>query len=368
MLRKIPFKVLVGTAVFLFAVLLGTALSIGLGKKGGKQEPAPQEPAQEAEAIDVLLLNKNLKEALNVHKEITLRVLKIDTNAASEIWHVPNGMSIPNYMLRATKEIERHNGKVHWMKEIRNGYAALLRYESEQGIYPLTEIRIMDSLWLPNSSKLAVVLAVREQNKILRNKPEMLEKINFTYNLLIPSSRQDLLDIGKKLNTNIILWIPMESRNEMIYNTEKEVQIPLGITNEKELAERLNRHLKKIKNASGFAAFYGEDFLVHPASVEVLAKVLREKNLWFWDLTKSATAGLLSPDECVKKELRCRKNNLDIFEEFNEQVNKALKTARRNGRAILLFDLTEKNIELLAKLPGMAQAQGTSLVHAEEVF
>jgi polysaccharide deacetylase 2 family uncharacterized protein YibQ len=368
MLHKIQFKVLIGVAVFLFAVLLGTSLSIGFGKKNEKQEMASQEPVQKAKASDALLLNKNLKNALNVHKEITLRYSKTDTNAASEIWYVPNGMSIPNYMLRASMEIERHNGKIHWIREIRNGYAALLKYEGEQGIYPLTEIRIMDSLWLPNSSKLAVVLAAKEQNRILRNKPEMLEKLDFTYNLLIPSSRQELLEAGKKLNANIILWIPMESRNEMVYSTEKDVQIPLGITNEKELAERLDKHLKKIDKASGFAAFYGEDFLAHHASVEVLAKVLRDKNLWFWDLTKSGTAGLLSPDECVKKDLKCRKNNLDIFEEFDEQVNKALKAARRNGRAILLFELTEKNIELLAKLPARAERQGTSLVHAEEVF
>jgi len=363
MFHKISLKILIGTAVFLLAVLIGTGLSAGLSKKSGKQEPA-----QEASISDALLLNKNLKSVLNVHREITPRYSKTDTNAVGEIWLVPNGMSIPNYMLRASREIERCKGKIHWMREIRNG-RALLKYEGAQGIYPLTEIRIIDTLWLPNSSKLAVVLAVKEQNKILKNIPEILEKLDFNYNLLIPSSRPELLEAGKKSNANIIPWIPMESRSEIIYNAEKENLIPLGIANEKELAKKLDKQLKKFDNASGFAAFHGEDFLIHHASVELLERVLREKNLWFWDLTKSGTASLLSPNECVKKDLRCRKNNnLDIYEEFNEQVNKALKTARRDGRAILLFELTEKNIELLEKLPDIAKKQGTNLVNAEEVF
>ncbi len=363
MLRKIPLKVLIGTAVFLFAVLLGTGLIIG--KKNAK--PANSESEQVPDVSDPLFLNENLKKTLNVHKEIKLTNPKTDTNVANEIWLVPNGISIPNYMLRASREIERHNGTIHWMREIKNG-RALLKYESDRGVYPLLEIRIIDSLWQPNSSKLAVVLAAKEQNKVLRNKPEILEKLNFTYNLLIPSSRPELLETGKKSSANIIPWIPMENRSEMIYNTEKKNQIPLGITSEKELAKRLNEQLKKFDNANGFAALYGEDFLIHPASVQVLEKVLREKNLWFWDLTKSGTASLLSPEECVKKDIRCRRNSLDIYEEFNEQVNKALRTARKNGKAILLFELTEKNIELLQKLPKMAEKQGTSLVYAEEVF
>jgi len=361
MLHKIPLKVLIGTAVFLFAVLLGTGLVIG------KKDAKPEQPKQEPNKSDALLLNENLKKTLNVHKEITLSNAKADTNIANEIWLVPNGISIPNYMLRASKEIERHGGKIHWMREIKNG-RALLKYESELGVYPLLEIRVIESVWLPNSSKLAVVLAAKEQNKILRNKPEILEKLGYAYSLLIPSSRPELLEAGKKAKANIIPWIPMESRSEMVYSTEKRNQIPIGITSEKELAKKLDEQLKKFDNANGFAVLYGEDFLIHPASVEVLVKVLREKNLWFWDLTKSATASLLSPEECVKRDIKCRRNNLDIYEEFNEQVNKALRTARRNGKAILLFELTEKNIELLEKLPGMAEAQGTSLVHAGEVF
>ena len=362
MLHKIPLKVLIGTAVFLFAVLLGTGLVIG--KKNAKQESKSLEPKQEAEA---LFLNENLKKTLNVHKEITLPHSKTDTNVASEIWLVPNGISIPNYMLRTSREIERHNGKIHWMREIKNG-RALIKYEGEQGVYPLLEIRIIETLWQPNSSKLAVVLAAKEQNKVLRNKPEILEKLSYTYNLLIPSSRPELLEVGKKANANIIPWVPMESRTEMVYAAEKKNQIPIGITNEKELTKKIYEQLKKFDNANGFAAFYGEDFLIHPASVEVLEKVLREKNLWFWDLSKNGTASLLSPEECVKKDIRCRRNNLDLYEEFNKQVNEALRIARRNGKAILLFELTEKNIELLESLPDMAEKQGTSLVHAGEVF
>jgi len=365
MLHKIPLKVLIGAAVFLFVVLLGTGLAIG--KKNAKQEPRGLEPKQEAGTSNALFLNENLKKTLNVHKEITFPSSKTDTNIASEIWLVPNGISIPNYMLRAFREIERHNGKVHWMREIKSG-RALIKYESEQGVYPLLEIRVTETLWQPNSSKLAVVLAAKEQNKVLKNNPEILEKLGYTYNLLILSSRPEHLEVGKKANANIIPWVPMESRAEMVYLAEKKNQIPIGITNEKELTKKLYEQLKKFGKANGFAAFNGEDFLIHPASVEVLEKVLREKNLWFWDLSKSGTASLLSPEECVKKDIRCRRNNLDIYEEFNEQVNKALRTARKNGKAILLFELTEKNIELLKKLPDMAEAQGTGLVHAGEVF
>jgi len=359
MLHNIPLKFLIGMAVFLIAVLLGIGLGMGFGKKS-----KPQEPVLEASISDALLLNKNLKKVLNVHKEIIPKYPKTDTNAVGEIWLVPNGMSIPNYMLRAAKEIERCKGKIHMMKEIRNGHAALLKYEGEQGIYPLTEIRIIDSLWQPNSSKLAVVLAVREQNKILNNKPEILDKLNFTYNLLIPCSRPELLEAGKKLNVNIIPWIPMES-NENVYSAEKKVQIPLGLTSEKELAKRLEKILKQFDNPSGFAAFNGEEFLVHPASVEMLGNTLLSKGLWFWDLSKRGIASL-SPIECLKKELRCRKDYLDI--ESEEQIKKTLRTARTYGNAILLFELTEKSITLLEKLPSLAEKQGTRLTLAEEVF
>jgi polysaccharide deacetylase 2 family uncharacterized protein YibQ len=250
------------------------------------------------------------------------------------------------------------------MREIRGGKAALLKYEGEQGVYPLAEIRVIDTLWLPNSSKLAVVLAAREQNTLLKNKPELLEKLNFNYSLLIPSSRQSLLDVGKKINADIIPWIPMESR-DLLYEAEKKEQIPIGIAGERELERRLDAALKKYGSANGFAAFYGEDFLAHSASMEKLSKVLLAKNLWFWDLSKRGSA-TLSLGECKKMGLKCHKSHLDA--ESDEQIRRALRTARINGSAILLFELSEKSIELLKKLPELAEKQGTSLTFANEVF
>jgi len=361
MLQKIPLKILIGGVVFLTLVLISIGLGLRQGKNSKKQEEASQkEFVQEASISDVLLLNKNLKSILNVHKEYSQKP-KNDTLVATEIWYVPNGMSIPNYMLRASKEIERCKGKVHWMREKYN--RALLKYEGEQGVYPLTEIRIIDSLWLPNSSKLAVVLAAREQNKLLKNKPELLKKLNFTYNLLIPSSRQELLEIGKKLNANIIPWIPMESSNT-VYAQEKNNQIKIGIT-EKELAWKLDETLKKFNNAKGFATLYGEDFLAHSASVENFGNVLRDKKLWFWDLTKRNSASL-SQNECARKHIRFRKDYLEA--ETETQVTNALEAARKSGRSILLFELTEKSINLLKNLPEQAEKQGTRFTLADEVF
>jgi hypothetical protein len=357
MLQKIPLKILIGGVVFLSLVLI--CIGLRQCKNSPKQEDAILETVQEASISDVLLLNKNLKSILNVHKEISLKP-KNDTLAATEIWLVPNGMSIPNYMLRASREIERCRGKVHWMREIKYN-RALLKYEGEQGVYPLTEIRIIDSLWLPNSSKLAVVLAASPQNKLLRNKPELLEKLNYIYNLLIPSSRPELLEIGRKLNANIIPWIPMESS---FYAQEKNNQIKIGIT-EKELAWKLDETLKKFNNAKGFAALDGVDFLTHGASVEHFGNVLLEKKLWFWDLTKRNSASL-SQNECARKNIRCRKNYLEA--ETETQVKNALETARKSGRAVLLFELTEKSIDLLENLPEQAEKQGTKLTLAEEVF
>jgi len=356
-ITDIRIKFLISAAVFLFLVLVSIAVMHGKETEAVIQE----EPMQGASISDALLLNKNLKSILNVHKEISLKP-KNDTLAATEIWLVPNGMSIPNYMLKASREIERCRGKIHWMKEIKYN-RAILKYEGEQGMYPLTEIRIIDSLWLPGSSKLAVVLAVREKNTLLKTKPELLEKLNFTYNLLIPSSRPELLEIGKKTNANLIPWIPMES-SENTYSTEKINQIKIG-TSEKELIWKLDETLKKFNNANGFAALNGEDFLTHAASVERFGNVLVEKNLWFWDLTKRGSASL-SYNECTKKNIRFRKDYLDA--ETETQVTNALETARKNGRSVLLFTLTEKSIELLKNLPELAEKQGTMLSHANEVF
>jgi len=357
MLFKIPLKILIGGVVFLSLVLI--CIGLERGKNSPKQEETSQEFEQEASISDVLLLNKNLKSILNVQKEIPLKQ-KNDTNAAAERWLVPNGMSIPNYMLRASKEIERCRGKVHWMKEITYN-RVLLKYEGEQGVYPLTEILVLDSLWLPNSSKLAVVFAAREQNKLLKNRPELLKNLNFTYNLLIPSSRPELLEIGKKLNANIIPWIPMENS---YYSQEKTNQIKIGIT-EKELAWKLDETLKEFNHAKGFASLYGEDFLTHSASVENFGNVLRDKKLWFWDLTKRNSASL-TQNECAKKNISFRRDYLEA--ETEAQVTKALETARKSGRAILLFELKEKSIELLKNLPELAEKQGTRLTLAEEVF
>jgi len=358
MLQKIPLKILIGGAVFLSLVLI--SIGLGRGKNSKKHEEANKETEQGVSISDVLLLNKNLKSILNVHKEITLKP-KNDTLAATEIWYVPNG-PIPVYMLRASREIERCRGKIHWMKEIKYN-RALLKYEGEQGIYPLTDIRIIDTLWLPNSSKLAVVLAVNAKDTLLKNKPELLEKLKFTYNLLIPSSRPELLEIGKKLNANLIPWIPMES-SVFSFSTEKSNQIKIGIT-EKELAWKLDEILKKFNNAKGFASFNGEDFLAHGASVENFGNVLRDKKLWFWDLTKRNSASL-SQNECARKDIKFRKNYLEA--ETEAQVISALETARKNGRAILLFNLTEKSVNLLKNLPEQAEKQGTRLTLAEEVF
>ncbi|MCL1956473.1 MAG: divergent polysaccharide deacetylase family protein [Fibromonadales bacterium] len=352
-------KIIIGGFVFLSIVLI--CINLGRCQNSKKQEEASQEFEPGPSISDILLLNKNLQSILNVHKEITLKQ-KNDTLAATEIWLVPNGMSIPNYMLRASREIERCKGKVHWMKEIKYN-RALLKYEGEQGLYPLTEIRVIDSLWLPNSSKLAVVLAVKVNDQLLKNKPELLEKLNFTYNLLIPSSRPELLEIGKKLNANIIPWIPMES-SVFSFSTEKNNQIKIGIT-EKELTSKLDESLKRFNNASGFASFNGEDFLAHGASVEHFGNVLREKNLWFWDLTKRNSASL-SQNECARKNIRFRKDYLEA--ETEAQVSSALESARKSGRSILLFYLTEKSINLLKNLPEQAEKQGTKFVFAEEVF
>jgi len=348
MLHRIPLKVLIIAAVILLAVLIMLNLRT--------KTIISQEPVPEANECDVLFLNENLKKSLNVHREI-----RRSTNAAEEIWLVPNGISIPNYMLRAAREIERCKGKVLEMKEIKNG-RALLKYESEQGIYPLTEIRVIDTLFLPSSSKLAVVLAVREKNQILKDKPELLKTLNFTYNLLIPSSREELLDAGRNLNANIIPWVPMEN---CYYATDKRNQISLGLTTEKEIAVRLDEHLKKFDNPSGFAAFYGEDFLSQRASVEMLGNVLLSKKMWFWDLTKRGTHSL-SEKVCEEKELRCKKNILDAASDA--LIKSSLRTALREGKAILLFELAEKNIALLENLKDLAEKQGTDLVRAEEVF
>jgi polysaccharide deacetylase 2 family uncharacterized protein YibQ len=351
-------KIIIIAVAMAFSILLG----IYIGKNSLKQKGASQESAQEVSISDALLLDKNLKNVLNVRKEIMLKQSKNDSFSVGEVWLVPNGMSIPNYMLRASREIERCKGKIHWMREIRDGRAALLKYEGEQGIYPLTEIRIIDTLWMPQSSKLAVVLAIKEQDQLLKNKPELLQELGFAYSLLVPSSRLEFLEAAKKLNANIIPRIPMEGK--IVYNTEKKEQIPIGIS-EKELSAKLDEVLKNFDNASGFASFYGEDFLVHPASVETFGNVLRSKNLWFWDLSKRGIASL-SRSECPKKGIRCRKDYLDA--ESEDQIKKALRAARINGDAILLFELTEKSIELLKKLPDMAEKQGTTLTIAEEVF
>jgi polysaccharide deacetylase 2 family uncharacterized protein YibQ len=249
------------------------------------------------------------------------------------------------------------------MRQISSGRGQF-KYEGERGIYPITEIRVIDTLWLPNSSKLAVVLAAKEQNALLKNKPELLEKLAFNYSLLIPSSRSELLAAGKKTNASIIPWVPMESK-EMVYANEKKNQISIGIVSEKELARALDASLKKFDNAKGFAALYGEDFLAHSASMEKLGKILQSKNLWFWDLSKRGSA-TLSLSECKKRDIKCRKDNLDA--ESEELIKTALRTARINGSAILLFELSEKSIGLLKDLPSMAKKQGTRLVFAEEVF
>jgi len=323
---------------------------------------AEETPAQPS-ISDALLITKNLKTALNVHKEMVNKYTKIDSMIGSEIWFVPNGMSIPNYMLRASREVERCNGKIHWMRQI-SGNRAQFKYEGEQGIYPIAEIRVIDTLWLPNSSKLAVVLAAKEQNSILKNKPELLRKLNFNYSLLIPSSRPELLAAGKKINANMVPWIPMESR-EMVYESEKRNQISIGIANEKELSRILDASLKKFDNAKGFAALYGEDFLAHQASMENFGKVLQSKNLWFWDLTKRGSA-TLTVNECKKRDIKHRKDYLDA--ESPDLIKNVLRTARKKGDAILLFELSEKSIELLKDLPFMVEKQGTKLVFAEEVF
>lgn len=323
---------------------------------------AKETPAQ-LSISDALLIDKNIKTVLNVYKEMTNIYTKIDSMKGSEIWFVPNGISIPNYMLRASREIERCNGKVHWMRQI-SGNRAQFRYEGEQGIYPIAEIRVTDTLWLPNSSKLAVVLAAKEQNTILKNNPELLEKLNFSFSILIPSSRPELLEAGKKANANIIPWIPMESR-EMVYDSEKKNQISIGIANEKELSRILDLSLKKFGNAKGFAALYGEDFLAHPASMEKFGKILQSKNLWFWDLSKRGSA-TLTMNECKKRDVKCRKDYLDA--ESPDLIKNVLRAARKKGDAILLFELNEKSIELLKGLPSVAEKQGTKLVFAEEVF
>ncbi|GHV15920.1 hypothetical protein AGMMS49938_15230 [Fibrobacterales bacterium] len=298
---------------------------------------------------DSLLLEEALKRELGVEKVWELKSSVSDSAKPKAVWLVRNGMSIPNYMLRAKIEIERRGGQVLWMRA--NGErSALLKYMGIQGVYPIVEIRIDDNLWLANSSKLAVIFFVYENDKILQGKSELLKKLNFQYNLLVNASDKKNISAGEKLNVNVLPYIYMN-------------RVSKSIKNEDKLDERINELLADggIKEVHGFAAYNGVDYLNHQASVERLTNVLKKRDWWFMDLSEQKT---VAQDNCDKKNLECYRRRLE--KESEGLLNSALRQAKKSGSALLLLPLRESSIELVGDLTVQAKKQGTEIIEMTE--
>ncbi|MDD2365231.1 MAG: divergent polysaccharide deacetylase family protein [Desulfuromonadaceae bacterium] len=155
---------------------------------------------------------------------------------------------------------------------------------------------------------------------------------------------------------DMIIHIPMQSKGwpgQRLESNGLLVSMDSG-----EIGGRVFDYILRFPEAIGVNNHMGSEFTEHEDKMTAVMKVLKNKNLFFVDsVTSSESVGLKAAAEAGVKAVR-RNVFLDNEQEQQYilgQLNQAVKTARKNGRAIAIGHPHPATIAALAyALPGLA--------------
>lgn len=296
-----------------------------------------------------------------------IKVLPKKKKDGREVWKVGRGVSLPNYLLRAQKHLNKFGGKVLYMEEFirQNGeVSASLDFTVPFGDTFKVELRVADS-FSDNTSRLAVGFYASAK---LSRYIEELNRLSYPYSMLVtPAEKASIdADLGRLQGYTPVIWLPMEDKVLQSRALSKfTIRIHLS---DAEIREIVADAMEQIPDAKGVATRQGSRAVEQKALLRAVLGPLKEKKLWFMDLTSNRYSK--SIEVCEGMNMKCRAESpLDVSRMTHAiYVSKVLKAAQRSGKAILLLPLSKESFLAIENLKDEAFAQGTEIVPMSSIF
>lgn len=295
-------------------------------------------------------------------------VLKIlpKKNGKREIWEVGQGVSLPNYLLRAQKHLNQSGGKVLHMEEkpsASDADVALLDFLAPFGDTFQVAIQVADSFY-DNTSQLAVGFSAGEN---WRNFFPKLQALDYPYTLLVtPGEKPGKRSQKPEKIQEPVLWLPMEDKKLQF---KKQTKSMIFVhQSDSEIQEQIESLLENLPNAQGVASKWGSRAVEQQALLRAVFAPLKKKGFWFLDLTGNRYSKTL--EVCKEMKLKCR--SISPFDPAHQThanyVENILKLTKRSGNGILILPLSEASLKAVEDLERQANAQGTEIVNLSRIF
>jgi len=358
------FIILVASLGFLF--LAGHVLPKLLGVSPSSLVPEfAQNPAADSLApLDTLSFSDGLKQAIPVLK--TIKGRGKGPTKKPDVWMLGNGISIPNYMLRAQRYILENKGQVIRMDELHGKMpSGMLTCADSSGNAFTVELRVGES-FLDSASRIGVAFTIDSLTIPMLNS---LNNLDFTITLLVTpfdSSKALFAMLDQLKRKELVAWIPMESYN--LLNTKlgsRSIQIHHS---ESDIESTIEEAFRRMPEATGVATRLGQRAVEHKPLLDALLKPLAKRKAWFWDLTANRFSR--TQEACEEIGISCRRStpyNPDITTP-ELYIAQALNLARKSGKAALALPLTEQTLDAMAHFKENAAAQGTEIVNMSAII
>ncbi len=341
-------------------VLVGHVLPKALKIPAARLVPSvlSEPPPDTTVAKDTLGFDGGLQASLPVLKSIKGRGKGV--NKKPDIWMLGNGISIPNYMLRAQRFILSRGGHVVSMEELHAKMpSAMLTYSDSSGNKRTVELRVGES-FLDSASRIAVAFMV---DTLTPSSLAALSQLDFTITLLVTpfdSSKALFAMLDQLPRKELVAWIPMEAQGLLSARLgANSIQIHHS---ESEIAGTIDEAFRRMPEAAGVATRYGQRAVEHAPLLEAVLKPLAKRKAWFWDLSGNRFSRTL--EACESIGMPCKRsspfnpdnNTLDNY------VTQGLNLARKSGKAAIALPLNQQALDLMKDFKTQATAQGTEIV------
>lgn len=328
-------------------------------------------------ALQNSTLNKTSQDSINFINKLEQSLKPLQTSFIKRkkrhLWIMANGENMVVYLLRLKKMTEDYNGKIIKIDDLFYSDPAIIESANvdlldENGDSLKLELQVSSSDFRPGSSTFTIAFQIKELS------PELIVALNdldYAYDLLVQPfglSEKEYLNLSDLKNDELVLWIAMESDS---LNEHHRILKPLrNYRSEKEIQEIINEAKLKIPNARGMATRYGDKAVEQKSLVEIILNSAKGNDLWFWDLTNNQGSKVASI--CAKLNMNCKADETydPNTQSFSDNINKALKNAKKKGYAITVIPLYEiaEPIKFLKKLkdmdlPQKTKQQGTTIVN-----
>lgn len=313
--------------------------------------------------VDSISFEDGLKSALPVLKTIKSRTR---TPKRPEVWVVGNGISMPNYMLRAQQYIHSQNGAVIRMEEIHGRLpAALLSCIDSSGNPLQVEVRIGDS-YLDSASRIGVAFMIEELTPATLL---ALTRLEFPLTLLVPpfdTSKSLFAMIDQIPNKEWVAWIPMEGRTLLDRHLgAHSIQIHHS---ESDIESTIADAFRRLPEAAGVATRHGQRAVEHKPLLLATLKPIAKRKKWFWDLTgnrfshTNAACAELGAQCKVSAPYQPHRTTLESY------IQRGLYLARKSGVAAIVLPLNDESLDAMFRFKESASAQGTEIVKMSTII